>query len=104
VVPDNVRMCRTMFGQAGQCPAKTFCGGWRLSRVGPHNIQLGVSVWDSFGKDLESLDLIIFTSSTRPFFHQECIRDLLVHLMNCNTGIWQIRGNYSGTAYHALQL
>jgi hypothetical protein len=53
-----------MSGQAKQCPTGTFCGGWRLSPVGPDNVRLGVSVWDSFEKVLESLDLIIFTLST----------------------------------------
>jgi hypothetical protein len=41
-------------GRAEHCP------------TGPNNIRLGVSVWDSFEKDLKSLDLIIFTSSTHP--------------------------------------
>jgi hypothetical protein len=55
-----------MFSQTRQCPAETFCGGWMLSQVGPDNVWQEVSIWDSFGKDLELLDLIIFTSSTRP--------------------------------------
>jgi hypothetical protein len=60
-IPDNVRWCRKMsdwkflwwmeaiLGRVEQCPP------------GPDNVRLGVSVWGSFGKDLESLDLIIFT-------------------------------------------
>jgi hypothetical protein len=49
----------------GQYLAGTFCGGCRLYRAGLDNVRLGVSICDSFGKDLESLDLIIFTLSTR---------------------------------------
>jgi hypothetical protein len=33
------------------------------SRVEPDNVRLGVSVWGGFEKDLELIDLIIFTSS-----------------------------------------
>jgi hypothetical protein len=41
-------------------------GRARQCLTGQDNVQLGVSVSDSFGKDLESLELIILTSSTRP--------------------------------------
>jgi hypothetical protein len=47
-------------GRAGQCP------------TGPDNVQLGVSVWDGFGKDMELTDLIIFTSSNTPLLIVWC--------------------------------
>jgi hypothetical protein len=55
-----------MSDRAGQCPVGTLCEKWGLSRVGPDNVQLEVSVCGWIGKDLESLDSIIFTSSNTP--------------------------------------
>jgi hypothetical protein len=40
---------RAISGRVRQCPT------W------PDNVRLGVFVWDGFGKDLELVDLIIFT-------------------------------------------
>jgi hypothetical protein len=63
---DNVWVCQTMSGCAKQCLARTLCGCWRLSRVGLDIVQQGVSVCGWLERDLESLDLVIFTSSTHP--------------------------------------
>jgi hypothetical protein len=52
---------------------------WGLSRVGPDNVRQGrtLSVWrflfvDRFEKDLESLDLNIFSSSNTPLLIVWC--------------------------------
>jgi hypothetical protein len=42
------------------------------SQVEPNNVQLGVSVGDGFGKDLELVDLIIFTSSNMSLLIVRC--------------------------------
>jgi hypothetical protein len=42
------------------------CEKWGLSRVGPDNVRLEVFVCGWIGKDLESLNSIIFTSSNTP--------------------------------------
>jgi hypothetical protein len=51
---------RAISGRARQCPT------W------PDNVRLGVFVWDGFGKDLELVDLIIFTSSNTPLLIVQC--------------------------------
>jgi hypothetical protein len=45
---------------------------WGLSRVGPDNVRLEVSVCGWIGKNFESLDLIIFTSSNTPLVIVRC--------------------------------
>jgi hypothetical protein len=47
-------------GRAGQCPIRL------------DNVRLGVSDWDGFGKDLELIDLIIFTSSNMHILIERC--------------------------------
>jgi hypothetical protein len=42
------------------------------SRVEPDNVQLGVSILDGFGEDLELIDLIIFTSFNTPLLILRC--------------------------------
>jgi hypothetical protein len=51
---------------ARHCPAGTLYQCLRFSQTRPDNVRLGVSVYGWLERDLKSLDLIIFTSSTHP--------------------------------------
>jgi hypothetical protein len=58
-----------MFGGVGQSLARSFCKGnlnLGLTRVGPDNVRLDVSVLDELKKTWNLLDSIIFTSSNMP--------------------------------------
>jgi hypothetical protein len=65
-IPDNVWGRQTMFGWNSLWLVEAFLGRARHCLAGPDNDWLGVPICGWLERDLESLDLIIFTSSTRP--------------------------------------
>jgi hypothetical protein len=64
--PDMILGDKPLIFEVVLSQARTLYGWWRLSRVGLVNVWLGVSICGWLEIDLESLDLIIFTLSTRP--------------------------------------
>jgi hypothetical protein len=77
-----------MFGGAKQNSARGFCEVFLnsgLTQVGSDIVRqgLGVSILDGFGKNLELLESIIFTSSNMPLLIVRCsyTQEILKHLM-----------------------
>jgi hypothetical protein len=77
-----------MFGGAKQNSARGFCEVFLnsgLTQVGSSIVRqgLGASILDDFGKNLELLDSIIFTSSSTPLLIVRCsyTQEILKHLM-----------------------
>jgi hypothetical protein len=64
-----------MSGWTGHCPVRGFYEvylNFGVTRVGPDNVRLEVFVCGRLRKDLELLDLIIFTSSITPLLIVRC--------------------------------